>query len=279
MSLWEALAIAVVAVGSGTLGTMLGLGGGVFLVPILTLAFGVDVKVAAAASAISVVANSASGSTIYLRNRFVNVRLAFVLLVPMVVGALVGGLLAVSLPGNVLKVSLAALMLYVAFVMWRGVLRPAGVTGSEQLQQGGMDLSGHYHDPAARSSVAYTPCRFRVGLPVMGLAGIASGMFGIGGGPITVPLMALAMKVPVKASTSTSSFMFGLTSSVTAFVYYTADKVDPSIAVPAVLGIVGGAKFGAQIATRIRQRALTQVFVVVMALLAVSLLLQAAGVL
>ena len=113
----------------------------------------------------------------------------------------------------------------------------------------------------------------------MGLAGIASGMFGIGGGPITVPTMAMLIRVPVKASTSTSSFMFGLTSSVSAFVYYSHGKIDPTIAVPAVLGIVAGAKIGARTAARIKPRLLTQVFVVVMILLAISLLLQAAGVL
>jgi uncharacterized membrane protein YfcA len=139
-------------------------------------------------------------------------------------------------------------------------------------------LGGRYFDPAIDAVVGYVPHRLRLGLPGASLAGIASGMFGIGGGPITVPLYTLVMRVPVKAATSTSSFMFGLTASASAFIYYQNDYVDPSVAIPAVLGIIGGGRVGATLTMRTRSRRLGQIFVFVMIGLATSMLLDALGV-
>lgn len=256
---------------------MLGLGGGVFLVPILSLGFGIDLKTAIAASAIAVVANSSSGSAIYLKARFTNVRLALVMLVSMVAGALAGGLLAVSLPEVALKGAFGGMLLYVAVVMSRR-RGPSATADEERSGNDQYGLSGHYFDPAQGGDVDYVPQRLRLGIPGAGVAGLASGMFGIGGGPITVPLYTLVMGLPVKAATSTSSFMFGLTASASALVYYQNDLVDPSVAVPAVFGIIGGARLGAIITRRIRSARLTQVFVFVLAGLAISMLLDAFGV-
>lgn len=275
----EFLGIVAVAVGAGTLGTMLGLGGGVFLVPILSLFFGVDLKVAIAAGAIAVVANSCSGSAVYLRARFTNVRMALVMLTSMVAGGLGGGFLAVSLPQSVLKGGFAALLMYVAIVMYRR-LTPAGTDGfaGVAMRPDPHRLGGRYLDPGGNHVVEYVPHRFRVGIPVASLAGVASGMFGIGGGPITVPLYTIVMGVPVKAATSTSSFMFGMTASASAFVYYEAGKVDPSIAVPCVLGIIAGAKIGAAIASRVKARALAVFFIFTLIALSISMALDGFGV-
>jgi uncharacterized protein len=276
-ALGEVLLILLVAAGAGTLGTMLGLGGGVFLVPILSLLFGIPLKTAIAASAIAVVANSASGSAVYLKTRFTNVRLALVMLVSMVAGALIGGFLAVTLPEVILKGAFALLLYYVAFAMSRKVAPKVDLETPTPINDP-YRLGGAYFDPAANEVVRYVPHRLRIGLPGASLAGVASGMFGIGGGPITVPLYTLVMGVPVKAATSTSSFMFGLTASASAFIYYQNDLVDPSVAVPCVLGIIGGAKIGAAINRRTRSRRLGQVFVFVMIGLATSMMLDALGV-
>lgn len=275
----EFLGIVAVAIGAGTLGTMLGLGGGVFLVPILSLFFGVDLKVAIAAGAIAVVANSCSGSAVYLRARFTNVRMALVMLTSMVAGGLGGGFLAVSLPQSVLKGGFAALLMYVALVMYRR-LTPSGTGGfaGVQMRPDPHGLGGRYLDPGGNHVVEYVPHKFNIGIPTASLAGVASGMFGIGGGPITVPLYTIVMGVPVKAATSTSSFMFGMTASASAFVYYEAGKVDPSIAVPCVLGIIGGAKIGAAIASRVKARALAVFFIFTLIALSISMALDASGV-
>jgi uncharacterized membrane protein YfcA len=258
---------------------MLGLGGGVFLVPILTLFFGVDLKVAIAAGALAVVANSCSGSAVYLRARFTNVRMALVMLTSMVAGGIIGGLLAVNLPEAVLKGAFAALLLYVSIVMYRR-LSPgsAGGFSGVEVRPDPNRLGGRYLDPGSKQIVEYTPHKFRVGIPVASVAGVASGMFGIGGGPITVPLYTIVMGVPVKAATSTSSFMFGMTASASAFIYYEAGTVEPRIAVPAVLGIIGGAKIGAAIATRVKARALALFFIFTLVCLSISMALDGFGV-
>lgn len=260
---------------------MLGLGGGVFLVPILSLIFGVPLKTAIAASAIAVVANSASGSAVYLKARFTNVRLALVMLVAMVAGAIGGGFLAVNLPESILKGSFGILLLYVSSVMYRRGRRPTAVrttTIESELPDDPHRLGGRYFDPATGGIVRYVPRKLRLGLPGAGLAGIASGMFGIGGGPITVPLYTIVMGLPMKAATSTSAFMFGLTASASALVYFQNDLVDPTVAVPAVLGIISGARVGAAVVRRIHSAQLNAVFVFVLAGLAISMLLDAFGV-
>jgi hypothetical protein len=277
VSIGELIAIAVVAAAAGTLGTMLGFGGGVILVPLLTVAFGVELKTAVAAGAISVVANSCSGSGIYLMRRFTNVRLALIMLIPSATGALVGGFVAVSLPDRVLKLVFSGLLFYLAFAMARR--RPdAGRAQTQSLASDPQHLSGHYYDPSLDSVVTYTPRRLRLALPIASSAGVTSGMFGIGGGPIFVPLMNLIMGVPLKAAASTSAFMVGLTGSASAMVYYARGYVDPRVAVAAVFGIIGGAQLGARIATRARPMFLARVFVAVLIALAISLMLDGAGV-
>jgi uncharacterized membrane protein YfcA len=259
---------------------MLGLGGGVILVPVLTLIFGLDLETAVAASAIAVVANSISGSGTYLRARLTNVRLAFMLLVSMTAGALAGGLLVVSLSESVTKTLFALLLVYVAYVMAR---RRAPVIAASSVEivlpPDPYRLAGRYQDVSVNEIVTYVPHGLKIGVPVSSLAGVASGMFGIGGGPITVPLLTLVMGVPVKAAASTSSFMVGLTASASALIYYANGSVNPRVSVAAVFGIVVGARLGARISARVHPAHLTQLFVVVLLVLAVSMGLQGFGVL
>lgn len=278
MNLAELIAIAAVAAAAGTLGTLLGLGGGVILVPVLTVVFGVQLKTAVAASAIAVVANSSSGSGGYILRRFTNIRLALLMLIPTASGALLGGLLAVSLPSVVLKATFAALLFYVAWAMARRVhvsqLPPQREHAPDPLR-----LSGRYFDPALDRIINYTPRRLHLSLPVAATAGLASGLFGIGGGPIIVPLMNIVMGVPIKAAASTSSFMVGTTAAASATVYYTGGYVDPRVTIAAIIGIVGGAQLGIRIATRIRPAMLGRIFVVVLVGLGLSMLADAVGLL
>jgi hypothetical protein len=276
VALVEAIALAIAAAGAGTLGTLLGLGGGVILIPIFTLVFGIPLKTAVAASAISVVANSISGSRLYLRSGFINIRLALVLMVATSSGAFVGGLLAVSLPVVVLKAGFGTLLLGIAWVMARRNRTTFMPAASAPLPADPYQLGGRYHDRLLGDTVRYVPVRLSRGWPLSALAGVASGLFGIGGGPVTVPVMNALMRVPLKAAASTSSFMVGLTASVSAFVYYDAGYVNATVVVPAVFGVVIGARLGARLATRLSPVQLSQVFVVVMAALAVSMYVDAA---
>jgi uncharacterized protein len=273
----EFLGLIVVAAGAGTLGTMLGLGGGIFLVPILSLVFDVPLTSAIAASAIAVVANSISGSRVYLQARFTNVRLAYVLLVPTSLGAIAGGLIATSIPQTALKVIFATLLIIVAAVMLRRRNPPSTpsvrVRASDPLR-----LEGRYVDGPASDVITYVPRKVNLGLPIASLGGVASGMFGIGGGPITVPLMSILMRVPLKAAASTSSFMVGMTASASALIYYSRGHVDPAVTIISMAGIIAGARIGARLVTRVRPQILVTLFVVVLTLLAVSMYADALGV-
>lgn len=256
---------------------MLGLGGGVFLVPVLSLVFGVPLETAVAASAIAVVANSSSGSANYLRARFTNVRLAMLMLIATTAGAVAGGLVAVGLPESVLKGLFAALLLFIAVVMYRRSFIGVASSVAIELPADPMRLGGRYQDPSVNAIVSYVPRNVRLALPIASVGGVASGMFGIGGGPITVPLMTVVMQIPLKAAASTSSFMVGLTASASAFVYYANGLVNPRISMAAVFGIVIGARLGVRVATRVRPQILVSIFIIALLTLACLMAIDAIG--
>jgi uncharacterized membrane protein YfcA len=275
----EIAALVFVAVGAGALGSMLGLGGGVILVPVLSLAFGVKLQSAIAASAISVVANSVSGSQAYLRLRYTNIRLALVLVTATAAGALAGGLLVVSLPTGLLRGIFATFLLAISILMLARRTASARAAPGPVRAEDPFVLEGRYADGPSSTVVQYVPRRLRAGLLGSSLAGVMSGLFGIGGGPITVPLMTLVMRMPLKAAASTSGFMVGLTASVSAFVYYNAGFVDPSVTVPVLCGIIVGARGGVRVATRLRPDILGRLFIGVMLALSALMFLDAFGVL
>lgn len=275
MDLVRSLEIGTVAAGAAVLGSMLGLGGGVFLVPILTLFFAVDQKLAIGASAVAVVTNSVVGSTVHLRARFTNLRLAMLLQSTTAVGAIAGAVVGVYANPGVINALFGAMLVYAAVSM----LRNRGAAPAPPM--GGADpyaLGAEYLDPASREPVSYVPQRVGLGLAVSGLAGTLSGMLGVGGGVIQVPAMNILMKIPVKAAAGTSSFMVGVTSVATASVYYADGKIDPTVVVPAMIGIFLGAQLGSRLTRRIRTQNLVAVFVLILLYLGLSLLLKAVGV-
>jgi uncharacterized membrane protein YfcA len=270
----QAVALGIVAAFAAIVGSMLGLGGGVFLVPIFTLFFGVDQKLAIGASAVAVVTNSVVGSTVHLRSGFTNLRLAMLLQVTMASGALVGALTSVFAPERYINAIFGAVLLYAAVSMaLRRQAVPANGTRPDPWR-----LGATYYDPAARRTVRYVPERVGTGLGVSGIAGVISGMLGVGGGVIQVPAMNLLMRVPVKAAAGTSAFMVGITSVATAFVFYAEEKMDPRVVVPAIIGIFAGSQAGSRLTRHVRTQRLVLVFVLVLLYLGGSLLLKAAGI-
>jgi uncharacterized membrane protein YfcA len=268
--------IGLVAAVAAILGSMLGLGGGVFLVPILTLFFGVDPKLAVGASAIVVVTNSIVGSTNHLRSRFTNLRLAMLLQVSMAIGAIAGALYGVVADPRVIYAVFGAVLVYAAVSMV--VRRQRAVNAPPVGTPDPFDLGAAFHDPAIRGDIGYIPVRAAGGMGVGVGAGVISGMLGVGGGVVMVPVMNLLMRVPVKAAVGTSSFMVGITSVATAFVYYAGGKIDPTLVVPAIVGVFLGGQAGSRLTRRIRAQRLALIFAVILLYLGVSLLLRAAGV-
>lgn len=253
------------------LGSMLGLGGGVFIVPLFTLWLGVDPKIAIGASAVCVVTNSVVGSRRHLNNGFVNFRLSMILQSTTAAGAIIGALIALAVSANFLKALLGLVLMYAAISMARGSRAP--VPNAPKDAPDPMHLMSTYEDAGA--TVRYVPQRLDIGLGVSGLAGVLSGMLGIGGGLVQVPVMNLVMKLPLRAAAGTSSFMVGMTSVATAAVFYASGKIDPTVTAPAMVGVLLGSSLGSALTKRFRVQHLMAVFLVIMVALSISMILSA----
>jgi uncharacterized membrane protein YfcA len=271
----HAILLAVVGLVGGVFGSMVGLGGGVFIVPVLALFLGVPIHQAIAASLMAVVATSTTAAVAYLRDDLTNVRLGMTLETMTVSGALVGGLVGALLSRQVLSAVFGGVMLPVAAYLL--VRSRTGARVTEAVQGPGL-LGASYHDQSLDSTVTYRVQRLPVGMGASLVAGVVSGLLGVGGGFLKVPVMVLAMRVPVRAAVSTSSFMIGVTACTGAVVYMARGLVDPITTVPVVLGVVVGAYLGSRSAQRVRSSVLTIMLAVVLFALAVQMILAAAGI-
>ncbi len=271
MELDQSILLALCAMGASVFGSMLGLGGGVFIVPLFTLLLGVDPKIAIGASAVCVVTNSVVGSRRHLDNQYVNFRLSMLLQSTTAAGAIVGALIALAVDGNFLKAVLGLMLLYAAWSMIRGSKIAIPNIGDDTRDP--LNLMYNYQE--GEQTVRYVPIRIRSGLSASGLAGVLSGMLGIGGGLIQVPVMNLLMKLPLRAAAGTSSFMVGMTSVATAAVFYANDLIDPQVTAPAMVGVLAGSSFGSWLTKRVQVQQLISVFVVVMVALSISMILSA----
>jgi uncharacterized membrane protein YfcA len=189
-------------------------------------------------------------------------------------GALVGALIGVRAPERLLNVIFGAVLLYAAASM---AIKRSAAPPTEAADDP-LGLGATYFDPAVKQRVRYVPTRVRAGLGVSGFAGMLSGMLGVGGGVIQVPAMNLLMRVPVKAAAGTSAFMVGITAIATAFVYYSQGKIDPTVVVPAMVGVFAGSQLGSRLTRRVQAQRMVSLFVAILLYLGGSLLLKAAGV-
>jgi uncharacterized membrane protein YfcA/uncharacterized membrane protein len=271
---WMEFGVFLAAAASGALGVQVGLGGAAFLVPTLSAFFGVPMKLAIAAGGVSVVVNSLAGTSSYLRDRIPNIRLGFLLELTTLVGAIAGGLIVVAVAPAVLRGVFAVVLLGLAF---RIVTRP---DAGEPVREGAdpYGVRGAYHDRASGEDVVYLPQRLGLGAGAGFVGGVLSGMLGLAGGVVKVPVMYSIMRMPVKAAAATSVLMGGITVSASAYMYYVHGIVDLSIAIPAVLGIQLGSRAGARMSRRLSGTALERLLAVVLAGLGLALVLQILGV-
>lgn len=247
---------------AGLFGSLLGLGGGILIVPLLTLGFGRPLREAVAVSLVCVIATSSAAAGTYLRSRLANLRLGMVLTLFTAGGALIGGLVAFLLPERVLAGLFAALLAYVAVTMIRrrepgpaaeGVVPPPPSSSVVDRATRALDAPGYTLRRLAPASVA------SVG------AGAISALLGIGGGAINVPTMHLLMGVPLRVAAATSNVMIGVTAVASAIVYLARGAIDPYIAGPTVVGVFVGATVGVRVAARVDVRLLRWLFVIVLA--------------
>ena len=267
--------ILIVSGFAGVFGSMVGLGGGIFLVPILSVFLGIPLKTAIAASAVGVVVNSITGTSVYLKHRLTKIRLALLMELTTTVGAIAGGLIVVAIAPEALQIIFALALLGMGAAMFfrhRQSVPPVS-TGPDPLR-----LRHVYFAPVRKVWETYIPQHILPGMLVGSFAGLMSGMLGIGGGAVKVPVMNGIMRVPVKPAAGTSMFMVGITVSASAFVYYVHDLIDPSVTVPAVLGILVGSQFGVHLGRLLPAAYLVRFLVVVLTYLAITLLLKAVGI-
>jgi uncharacterized membrane protein YfcA len=262
--------ILAVAVAAGIFGSMLGVGGGVIMVPVLSLAFGVPIKTAIATSIVCVIATSSMAQSTFAARGMTNMRLGMVLEVATTIGAVAGGITAVLIDGRVLQGAFAAVLFYVSWQMGRrrGDIVPAETTL----------MPSSYYDPAEGRQVTYGVHGLGIGFGLSFVAGNVSGLLGVGGGAFKVPIMNMLMGVPLKATIATSNLMIGVTAATGAAIFYGRGYMDPHWAVPAALGILAGARLGPRLAIHLPSRVLIIVFEVVLAVFGVLMLLKALGV-
>ncbi|MBM4394338.1 MAG: sulfite exporter TauE/SafE family protein [Deltaproteobacteria bacterium] len=258
---------------AGAFGAMLGLGGGLIVVPVLTLAMGVDIRHAIGASIVSVIATSSGAAAAYLRDRWTNLRVAMFLEVGTTAGAVSGALLAgVVPPGWLFSAFGLILAASAAAMLRRGDGEDARTVPPDRVADR-LGLHGTHPDGAG-GETAYRVAR---PLPALGLmygAGVLSGLFGIGSGIVKVPAMDLLMGMPLKASTATSNFMIGVTAATGASVYFFRGDIDPFVAAPVAAGVLGGAAVGSRLLARVPTGALRVAFVAVLAIAAARMVWQ-----
>ena len=251
---------------AGAFGALLGLGGGVLIVPILTLGFGFPLTTAIGTSLICVIATSTGAAAINVRAGRADVRLGIILGAGTAVGALTGAVIAGFLPERILAGLFAAMLAYTAFTMLRGLRR----TGAAEPL--GLDPAA----PDGAGAPAYR--RHRLPLAVAGAfgGGNLSGLLGVGGGIVTVPIIHLLMRAPMRVAVTTSNFMIGITAAAGSYAYLFRGDIDPRVAAPVVLGVAVGGVLGARVGARVGSGPLVWLFVIVMAYVAIQMAMRAA---
>ena len=265
------LAVAAISFAAGLIGSLVGVGGGIIVVPALVLLFGVRIQTAVAASIISVIATSSGAAAVYVRDRITNLRLAMVLEIATTAGALTGATLAAVISGRFLYLLFGIVLSYTAWSMSRRSAKRTTPLPPDPWADR-LRLHGEFHDRAHRETVAYRVCRTPLGLTVSYIAGVVSGLLGIGGGVLKVPVMNLAMGIPIKVCTATSTFMIGVTAAASAAVYFMRGDVQPFIAAPVAVGVLLGAKTGSRLLSRLKNNVIRAAFVIVLAITALQML-------
>ena len=270
--------ICAAAAGAGVLGAILGLGGGILLVPILTLFFGVSLPYAMGASIISVIATSCGAAAGHLRSGLANIRLGLFLALDTVAGAIIGASLAGILSERLLELLFGLALSYSAFTTMRQLqLEVPALETADRLALR-FALSGVYYDRVLQREVEYRAARVRGGASVMFAAGLLSGLLGIGSGAFKVLAMDYVMRLPMKVSTATSNFMIGITAAASAGVYFGRGDIHPVIATPVAVGVLAGSYAGTRLIASLRNTTVRKLFLPVVLYLALSMLLRGFGI-
>lgn len=259
-----------VSIFAGFLGSLLGLGGGLVVVPFLTLVLGVDIRTAIGASIVSIIATSSGAAAAYVREHMTNLRVAMYLELGTTTGAITGGFLAGIVEPRWLFVLFGGMLGASAIAMFRKRHSATSPAVPDRLADR-LDLHGTYYDESEKRDVPYQVTGSRTGLGLMYVAGMLSGLLGIGSGALKVPAMDLAMHLPLKVSTATSNFMIGVTAAASAGMYFLRGDIVPFVAAPVAAGVLVGATAGSRILGRLDSGRLRVVFVAVLLIVSIQM--------
>jgi len=257
------------ALAAGFLGALTGLGGGVVIVPLLTILFGVDIHYAIGAALVSVIATSSGAAAAYVREGYSNIRVGIFLEVATTVGALVGAALVLHLRVSVISILFGIVLLYSAYASMTDHAHSSANAKPDRIATW-LKMDSTY--PTADGLESYRVRGVPQGFGLMFVAGVLSGLLGIGSGAVKVLAMDKAMKLPFKVSTTTSNFMIGVTAAAGAGIYLSRGYIDPGLAMPVMLGVLAGSLLGARILAGAKVRVLRLVFSGVIAVLAVEMI-------
>lgn len=259
------------AIIAGFLGAILGLGGGIIIVPVLTLFYHVNIRYAVAASLISIVATSSGAAASYLKDSLTNLRLAVFLEVGTVSGAIVGFLISSYIQAKFLFLLFGIVLLFSGIMMLRR--REEHISTENHPWADSLMLDGDYPESDGKL-IQYKVEQVPLGLLVMFGAGILSALLGIGSGILKVLAMDGAMKLPIKVSSATSNFMIGVTASASAGAYLLRGDIRPEIASPVAIGIIVGSFWGAKMMKRMPARRIRQIFVVILSIVSIQMIIK-----
>ena len=266
------LLVGLGSLAAGFLGALTGLGGGVVIVPLLTLVFKVDLRYAVGASLVSVIATSSGAAAAYVKEGYSNIRIGMLLEIATTLGAVGGAFLAAVLPLPVIAVVFGIVLLGSAYLTSRPHAEHAAAGERPDPVASRLRLDGAYPTPEGPRS--YHVRRVPLGFGMMFVAGVISGLLGIGSGALKVLAMDQAMRLPFKVSTTTSNFMIGVTAAASAGVYLGRGYIDPALAMPVMLGVLAGSWLGSRLLTLLQPRVLRWVFVAVIVALGLQMIYQ-----
>jgi uncharacterized membrane protein YfcA len=256
------------AFAAGLLGALTGLGGGVVIIPLLTLGFGVDIRYAIGSSLVAVIATSSGSAVAYVKEGFSNIRLGMFLEVATTSGAILGAFLAIYAPTHLIAITFGVILILTTASSYVKKQGEPDISGSALATR--LKLNGQY--PENGGMKAYGVHRVYGGFGMMTIAGMLSGLLGVGSGALKVLAIDNIMRVPFKVSTTTSNFMIGVTAAASAGVYLYRGYIDPGISMPVVLGVLGGAFVGSRLLAGVHPNWLKIIFTVVVIFLAVEMI-------
>jgi uncharacterized membrane protein YfcA len=263
---------------AGALGAMLGLGGGIIIIPMLTIFLGLDIHYAVGASIVSVIATSSGAAATYVRDHLANLRVGMFLEIGTTLGAISGAYLAGILSGPVLYLIFAAVMAYSGVMMFRERSEKILVHVAPDSLATRLRMHGSYEDKAQGVTVDYQVSDVLPALGLMYVAGVVSGLLGIGSGALKVPAMDLVMRLPIKVSSATSNFMIGVTAAASAGVYYMRGDIQAIVAAPVAIGVLIGSMLGTRLLTRLPGAVIRRVFILVLVVVCAEMLGRGLGV-